>query len=68
MRPTSKYGRAQVYAPCKLIGNKAIDTYWFNIIVLWLVTLVLYLILYYNVLQKVITYFGNLRFKKSEEI
>ena len=37
MRPVSKYGRAHFYAPYKKIGNITIDTFWFNIIVLWIV-------------------------------
>ena len=60
MNPVSKYGRAQFYAPYKMIGNKEIDTYWFNILVLWFVTLFLYIILYYKILQKIITFFENL--------
>jgi ABC-type multidrug transport system ATPase subunit len=66
MQPASKYGRAQFYAPYKLIGNNKIDTYWFNVFVLWIVTLVLYITLYYNILQKIIGYFENLRFTKAD--
>jgi hypothetical protein len=66
MKATSKYGRAQYFAPYKLIGNLPVDTYWFNIIVLWIVSLLLYITLYYNLLQKFITYFENLRFTKSD--
>jgi hypothetical protein len=60
MRPLSNYGRAQFYAPYKLIGNKEIDTLWFNILVLWFVAVVLYISLYFNLLQKIVTYFGTL--------
>jgi ABC transport system ATP-binding/permease protein len=66
MKATSKYGRAHFYAPFKMIGNIEIDTFLFNILVLWFVTLVLYIILYYNLLQKAVTYFENLRFLKSD--
>jgi ABC-type multidrug transport system ATPase subunit len=66
MKPTSKYGRAHFYAPYKLIGNLPIDTYWFNIIVIWIVSLILYIALYYNLLRKFITYIENLRFAKSD--
>jgi hypothetical protein len=60
MRPLSNYGRAQFYAPYKLIGNKEIDTLWFNIMVLWFVAVILYISLYFNLLQKIVTYFGTL--------
>jgi hypothetical protein len=64
MKPTSKYGRAQFYAPYKQIGNAKIDTYWFDLMVLWIVTLVLYVCLYYNVLEKLIVSLTNLRIKE----
>ncbi len=54
MKPTSRFGHAQLYAPFKQVGNTTIDTYWFNIIVLWIVALMLYLALYYKVLQKTV--------------
>jgi hypothetical protein len=66
MIPVSRYGRAHFYAPYKMIGNAKIDTFWFNIIVLWLVTLLLFIALYYNILQKTITYFENLRFSRAD--
>ncbi|TAL69268.1 MAG: ATP-binding cassette domain-containing protein [Bacteroidetes bacterium] len=66
MKATSKFGRAHFYAPVKKLGNLEIDTYWFNIIVIWMVTLVLYIALYFNLLQKTIKYFGNLRFSESD--
>jgi ABC-type multidrug transport system ATPase subunit len=66
MRPVSNYGRAHFYAPFKMIGNKEIDTFWFNVIVLWFVTFILYIILYFNLLQKIVTFGENLRFARSE--
>jgi ABC-type multidrug transport system ATPase subunit len=66
MKPLSKYGRAQFYAPYKQLGNIKIDTYWFNLLVLWIVTLVLYIALYYNILQRFITFIGDLKLKESE--
>jgi len=63
-RPLSKCGRAHFYAPYKLISNLKIDTYWFNIIVLWTVSILLYIALYYNLLQKFLTHFDNPGIKK----
>jgi hypothetical protein len=67
MKPVSKYGKAQFYAPYKQLGNIKIDIYWFNLIVLWVVILVLYVALYYNLLQKLITGFENLKLKESDK-
>jgi hypothetical protein len=65
MKPTSKYGRAHFYVPYKQIGDIRIDTFWFNLLVLWFGSLLLYLALYYNLLQKLVTRLENLRLKGS---
>jgi hypothetical protein len=59
MKPASKFGNAHFYAPVKQIGNLQIDTYWFNLMVLWFVILLLYITLYYNLLQKLINLLGK---------
>ncbi len=66
MKATSKFGKAHFYAPIKRLGNLEIDTYWFNILAIWIVSIVLYLVLYFNLLTKAFKYFENLRFRKSE--
>jgi len=65
MKPYSNYGRTHFYAPYKLIGNLKIDTFWFNIFILWFATLILYIVLYFNGFRKALGLFENLRFKKS---
>jgi ABC-type multidrug transport system ATPase subunit len=65
MKPTSEYGNAHFYAPYKQIGNIKIDTFWFNLIVLWVATLILYFALYFNVFQRIIMYFEGLRLQKT---
>jgi len=67
MKPVSKFGRAHFYAPYKQIGDIKIDTYWFNIMALWIVTLILYIVLYYNILEKLIRGFSNLKLKESDK-
>ena len=66
MKATSKFGKAHFYAPIKRLGNLEIDTYWFNILAIWIVSIVLYLVLYFNLMTKAFKYFENLRFRKSE--
>jgi ABC-type multidrug transport system ATPase subunit len=66
MKPVSKYGRAHLYAPYKLIGDIKIDTFWFDLLVLWIVTALLYLVLYYNLLQKLAQYSEKLKLKEPE--
>ena len=54
MKPVSQNGRAHFYAPYKQIGEKKINTLQFNIIVLWVVSLLFYIALYYKIFQKVV--------------
>ena len=59
--PESKTGRSHFYAPVKFIGPLAVNTLWFNIAALWLMSIILYLALLHNTLRKTIEYFGQLK-------
>jgi ABC transport system ATP-binding/permease protein len=61
MKPVSKNGRAHYYAPYKQIGNTRLDTFWFNVLVLWLVTISLYATLYYSLFKKAVSLFIFIR-------
>jgi hypothetical protein len=50
----SKLGRAHFFAPRKKVGSKYFSTYWFNICVIWLMSLVLVITLYFDVFKKVL--------------
>ena len=56
MKPVSRNGRAHFYAPYKLIGQWRIDTIWFNVTILWIASLMLYIALYYKLFQKAINF------------
>ena len=51
---------AQFYMPAKHFLNRNIDTFYFNTGVIWSMTLVLALALYFDVLRKIIDGIGNL--------
>ncbi len=55
MKPTSRFGRAHLYASNKQIGKLEIDTLWYNVIAIWLYSLLLYLTLRTDLLRKVVT-------------
>jgi ABC-type multidrug transport system ATPase subunit len=57
MIPTSRWGRAQFYAPVKRLGNVQIDTLWFNVIFIWLYSFLLYIALRTDLLRKILTFF-----------
>lgn len=64
MDPESHIGRAHFYAPVKQIGNLKIDTFWFNCLVIWIMSLVLYFTLLFDLLRKGINWFASLKFRK----
>ena len=53
--PDSHFGRAHFYAPFKQIGSLQIDTFWFNIIVMWVMNGFLYVLLVADGLRWTIT-------------
>jgi hypothetical protein len=61
MPPGSKYGRAHFYAPYKLLGNLKIGTMIFNVAMIWLMTIALFVTLYYNVLKRFIIWLEKLK-------
>ncbi|MEN8247573.1 MAG: ATP-binding cassette domain-containing protein [Bacteroidota bacterium] len=46
--------RAHMYAPNKHFLGLTIDTFWFNVSVIWFMTIMLYFTLYYDVLEKIV--------------
>ncbi|MEK6479928.1 ATP-binding cassette domain-containing protein [Catalinimonas sp. 4WD22] len=53
--------RTHFFAPKKQFAGKLFDTYYFNIAVIWLMTLVLYITLYYELFAKLMERIGNLK-------
>ena len=54
MDPKNKFIRAHFYSPTKQIFGKYVNTYVVNVIVLWVMTIVLYLALYFRLLKKLL--------------
>ncbi len=65
MDPYSHYGRAQFYASYKFLGGSKIDTYVFNVVVLLLMSILLYVILYFDWVRKFVQLLSR---RKSPEI
>jgi hypothetical protein len=56
MDPLSEWGRAHFYAPVKIIKGYEIDTFWFNVVMIWIGTAILYYILVFNLLKKFLSW------------
>jgi ABC-type multidrug transport system ATPase subunit len=52
--PLQKFLKAHFYAPRKQIFGSYFDTFWVNIIVLWVMTIFFYVVLYYRLLKKLL--------------
>jgi len=52
--------RSHFFAPRKVLFGQYIDTYWANLLVIWLMSIFLMLTLYFDALSKVLGIFGSL--------
>ncbi len=66
MIPESNVGRAQFYAPFKKFNDQLYDTKWFNLMVIWLFSFLLYVLLLLDVFRKITNYFTNLRLRSQK--
>ncbi len=66
--PDSKIMRAHFYAPVKRFLSYEMDTVWFNIAVIWLITGILYFLLIGDYLKKILKFFSGDRKKKKANL
>lgn len=57
--------RTHFFAPMKYFAGRYWETLWFNITMVWLLTVGLYVLLYYDVLRKIFEALGELKLKKK---
>lgn len=62
--PTSKYGRTPLFSSYKRVGDWLIPTLWFNTAAIWLITIILYLMLWSNIFTIIQDVSDDLRFRK----
>ncbi len=62
----SKLGRAHFFAPRKNLFGTYFPTYWFNICVIWMMSIVLIITLYFDVFKKVLDGLGNIKFSRKK--
>lgn len=56
--------RSHFLAPRKYFAGRYFDTFWFNICAIWIMSIFLYITLYYESLKKLIELFSNFRLPK----
>ena len=57
--------RAHFFAPKKNLFGTPVSTFWFNILVIWIMTLVLYITLYFELLKKLVNSFEKMSGKMN---
>jgi len=62
--PDSRFIKAHFYAPRKMLFGTYVQTIWVNVMVIWFMTIVLYILLYYRVLKRLLDWFENLTRKR----
>ncbi len=63
--PTHKFIKAHFYAPRKMIAGTFVPTLWVNVMVIWFMTLMLYILLYFRVFKKFLDYIERITQKKT---
>lgn len=61
MYPVMRNGRSHFFASVKRLGNLYMPAVVFNIVAIWLMSLLFYLVLQYSLLRRVLEFFGNIR-------
>lgn len=64
MEPTSSFGRAHFFAPVKFFNKVKIDTLLYNILMMWFLSGILYLMLLFDLLRKGLKYLQSLNVKE----
>lgn len=57
--------RTHFFAPCKYFAGRYWDTLWFNVAAIWVLTIGMYFVLYYDLIRKIFEYLGEIDFKKK---
>ncbi len=63
--PETNSGRSHFYASSKKFLGQYIDTFWFNLIIIWLSAIFLYVILIFDLLRKLIDYVAKIGVKNE---
>ena len=64
-KPETEYGRAHFYASQKYLFGLKIKTLWFNLSIIWLSILFMYIMLLFNGSKKLMDYFSNINIFNS---
>jgi len=58
--PTYTFIKAHFYAPRKMLFDTYLSTFWINVCIIWIMTILLYFVLYYRLLLRFLDYLEQL--------
>jgi hypothetical protein len=67
MDPEHKLIKAHFYAPRKQVFGNFFSTFGVNIVIIWFMTLIFYIVLYYRLLKKLLDFFGRFTHRMHRE-
>ena len=59
---------SRFYAPEKAIFKRVFDTYWVNIFVIWSMTITITILLYFDILKKVVDGISNFKANRTYKL
>jgi hypothetical protein len=59
--------RTHFFAPSKYFAGHYFETLWFNILMVWVLTILLYIILYFDLLKKGLNFVSNVKWIKRKD-
>jgi hypothetical protein len=59
--------RTHFFAPQKYFAGRYFDTFWFNVLIIWMMSAILYVTLYTELLRKIIDWLGNISFSAKKK-
>lgn len=66
LQPNNKLLRAHFYAPVKLLFGHSVSTFWANVVVIWIFSIMLYLALYYRLIKRLLDFLEDISSKERE--
>jgi hypothetical protein len=63
--PVHKFVKAHFYAPRKMIFGVFLPTLWVNVIVIWMMTIMIYLLLYFRALKRLLDWFEGMARRRT---
>jgi hypothetical protein len=66
--PEGNSWRAHFYAPVKMVLNRQMGTFWFNLLFIWIFSALLLGLLYYDIIRKGLNYLETLRLNRLNNL